>query len=183
MNSHASHSERVYEAAQPETIIGVSQSVQAEMGCAPTPAPRVAKVPPFPAAVPVSRGTLARTQLAPAPAPRAAGLLPTPAPVPVPQVWEAGAQPIAFPGLKSVRALLVSAPVPGSQVGTAGARSSLMPLQGKGSHDPACSCIRSYSLGGSVWCLVRPGSHSRSQGVKILSPTVLNVALGSCFDL
>lgn len=48
MNSHASHSERVYEAAQPETIIGVSQSVQAEMGCAPTPAPRVAKVPPIP---------------------------------------------------------------------------------------------------------------------------------------
>lgn len=68
MNSHASHSERVYEAAQPETIIGVSQSVKAEMGCAPTPAPRVAKVPPFPAAVLVSRGTLARTQLAPAPA-------------------------------------------------------------------------------------------------------------------
>lgn len=61
MNSHASHSERVYEAAQPETIIGVSQSVKAEMGCAPTPAPRVAKVPPFPAAVLVSRGTLART--------------------------------------------------------------------------------------------------------------------------
>lgn len=77
MNSHASHSERVYEAAQPETIIGVSQSVKAEMGCAPTPAPRVAKVPPFPAAVLVSRGTLARTQLAPAPASRAAGLLPT----------------------------------------------------------------------------------------------------------
>lgn len=154
MNSHASHSERVYEAAQPETIIGVSQSVKA--CCAPTPAPRVAKVPPFPAAVLVSRGTLARTQLAPAPASRAAGLLPTPAPIPVPQVWEAGAQPIAFPGLKSVRALLVSAPVPGSQVETAGARSLLMPLQGKGSHDPACSCIRSYSLGGSVWSAPAP---------------------------
>lgn len=153
MNPHTSHSERVYEAARPETIIGVSQSVQEEMGCAPTPAPRVAKVPPFPA------------------------------PVPVPQVWEAGAQPIPFPGLKSVRALLVPAPVPGSQVGAAGARSSLMPLQGKSSHDPACSCIHTYSLGGSVWCLVCPGTCSRSQGAKILSPTVLNVALGSCFDL
>lgn len=178
MNSHASHSERVYEAAQPEMIIGVSQSVQAEMGCAPAPAPRVAKVLPFPAPVPVPQGEVARTQLAPAPAPRAAGFPPTPAPVPVPQVWEAGAQPLPVPGLRSARALLVPAPVPGSQVGTAGARSSLVPLQGKGSHDPACSCTGTYSSGGSG-----PGTRFGSQGDKILLPTVLNVALGSCFEL
>lgn len=84
----------------------------------------------------------------------------SPAPESVSWVRRARAQLVLDPVSRPDEA---PAPVPAPQVGTAAGQQLPVPVPDprvKGACEPVYSCTHTYSLGGSSWCLVCPGTRA-----------------------